>query len=227
MFIGHFGVSFAAKKFAPQVSLATLFVATQFVDILWPFLLVFGVEKVAVKPGYTETNAFEFLHYPYTHSLFMGLVWGVIVGGIHWLVKRDYRSALVIGFCVLSHWLLDVIVHVADLPLSPFGDYKVGFGLWNHVVVTLIVEAAIFLGGVFIYTGVTKAKNKAGKWGLWTLVVLLLLLTLSNTFGPTPPDSVMILFYSFVILMTIIIGLSYWVDKNRILIEPEINTTTI
>jgi len=217
MFIGHFGLSFAAKKVAPNVSLATLFIATQFVDILWPFLLVFGVEKVAVTPGYTKMNAFEFLHYPYTHSLFMGLVWGVVAGGIHWLVKRDNRSALVIGLCVLSHWLLDVIVHVADLPLSPFGDYKAGFGLWNLVAVTLLVETAIFLAGVFVYASVTKAKNKVGKWGLWTLVLLLLMITLSNTFGPTPPDSVMILFYSFVTMMAIIISLSWWVDRNRTL----------
>ena len=219
MFIGHFGVSFAAKKFAPKVSLATLFIATQFVDILWPFLLVFGVEKVAVTPGYTKTNAFEFLHFPYTHSLFMGLIWGVIVGGIHWLVKHDKRSALVIGICVLSHWLLDVIVHTADLPLLPFGDYKVGLGLWNYVGITLIVETIIFLAGAFVYASVTKAKNKVGKWSLWMLIILLLIITLSNTFGPTPPNSVMILFYSFVILIAIIVGLSYWVDKNRTLIK--------
>ena len=219
MFIGHFGVSFAAKKFAPKVSLATLFIATQFVDILWPFLLVFGVEKVAVTPGYTKTNAFEFLHFPYTHSLFMGLIWSVIVGGIHWLVKHDKRSALVIGICVLSHWLLDVIVHTADLPLLPFGDYKVGLGLWNYVGITLIVETIIFLAGAFVYASVTKAKNKVGKWSLWMLIILLLIITLSNTFGPTPPNSVMILFYSFVILIAIIVGLSYWVDKNRTLIK--------
>ena len=221
MFIGHFGLSFAAKKAAPKVSLATLFVATQFVDILWPFLLVFGVEKMAVRPGYTKMNPLEFLHYPYTHSLFMGLVWGAVVGGIHWLVKRDRRSAVVIGLCVLSHWLLDVVVHVADLPLSPFGDYKVGFGLWNHVAATLVLETAIFLGGVFVYTSVTKAKNGVGKWGLWTLVVLLLLFSLSNTFGPPPPDSIKVLFYSFIILMAVLVSLAYWVDRNRALVGQE------
>ena len=219
MFIGHFGIAFAAKKIAPKVSLATLFIATQFVDILWPFFLVFGVEKVAIKPGYTEMNAFEFLHYPYTHSLFMGLIWGVIVGGIHWIFKRDNRSALVIGFCVISHWLLDVIVHVADLPLSPFNNYKVGFGLWNHVAITLFVETAIFFAGIFVYIGVTKAKNKIGKFGLWALIIVLLVITLSNTFGPTPSDSITILFYSFIIIMAIIVSLSYFTDKNRVLVE--------
>jgi len=215
MFIGHFGLSFAAKKVAPRVSLATLFIATQFVDILWPFLLIFNVEKVAVVPGYTKTNALEFLYYPYTHSLFMGLVWGIVLGGLYWLVKRDNRGALVVGLCVLSHWFLDLIVHTADLPLTPFNDYKVGFGLWNHVVITLVLEAMILLAGVLIYATYTKAKNKIGKWGLWVLVILLLAFQISNTYGPPPSDSIMTLFVSVVILMIVLISLSYWIDRNR------------
>jgi len=197
MFIGHFGLSFAAKRVAPQVSLGTLFIATQFVDILWPVLLVLGIEKVAIVPGYTKMNAFEFLHYPYTHSLFMGIVWGVLSGIVYYLVKHDKRGGIVVGLAVLSHWFLDVLVHVADLPLSPFGAYKVGFGLWNHLVIELVVESIIFFAGVFVYATYTKAKNKVGKWGLWTLVILLLLFTVSNTFGPPPPDSIMTLFFSF------------------------------
>jgi len=215
MFIGHFGLSFAAKKVAPRVSLATLFIATQFVDILWPFLLIFHVEKVAIVPDYTKTNVLEFLYYPYTHSLFMGVVWGIVLGGIYWLVKRDKRGALVVGLCVLSHWFLDLIVHTADLPLTPFSDYKVGFGLWNHVVVTLVLEAIIFLAGVLIYATCTKAKNKIGKWGLWIFVILLLAFQIFNTYGPPPSDSIMTLFVSVVILMVVLISLSYWIDRNR------------
>ena len=215
MFIGHFGLSFAAKKVAPKVSLATLFIATQFVDILWPFLLVFHVEKVAIVPGYTRTNAFDFLYYPFSHSLMMGAVWGIVLGLIYWLFKRDTRGAIVVGLAVLSHWLLDLIVHVSDLPLSPFGNYKVGLGLWNHVAATLLIESLLFFGGTYIYATITRAKNKVGKWGLWSLVVLLFLFQLSNTFGPPPPDSIMILFVSFMIMMGLIIGLAYWVDRNR------------
>ncbi|MFI5136984.1 MAG: metal-dependent hydrolase [Sphingobacteriales bacterium] len=215
MFIGHFGLSFAAKKIAPKVSLATLFIATQFVDLLWPFLLVFHIEKVAVVPGYTKTNAFEFLYFPYTHSLLMGIVWGALLGIVYWLFKRDKQGAIVVGLCVLSHWFLDLIVHTADLPLTPFGDYKVGFGLWNNVAIALIVEILIFLTGVYIYATFTKAKNKIGKWAFGSLVIFLLVFQVSNTFGPTPSDSLMILFVSCVILMGLIISLSYWVDKNR------------
>jgi hypothetical protein len=215
MFIGHFGLSLAAKKAAPKVSLGTLFIATQFVDILWPFLLIFHVETVAIVPGHTKTNALDFLHFPYTHSLLMGLVWGIIVGGIYWLFKRDLRGTIVIGLCVLSHWFLDLVVHIADLPLTPFGDDKVGYGLWNHVAATLIVEFAIFFAGTYIYATFTKAKNKIGSWAFWTLVVLLVLFQLANTFGPPPSDSVMNLFVSFTSLVAIIVGLAYWVDRNR------------
>ncbi|SFF08131.1 hypothetical protein SAMN05518672_115111 [Chitinophaga sp. CF118] len=215
MFIGHFGLSFAAKRAAPKVSLATLFIATQFIDLLWPFLLVFHVEKVAIVPGYTKTNPFDFLYFPYTHSLLMGVVWGFVVGSIYWLFKRDIRGTVVIGLCVLSHWFLDLIVHTADLPLTPFGDYKVGFGLWNHVALTLIIELIIFLAGTYIYATFTKTRNKIGKWMLWTLVTLLVLVQVGNTFGPAPSDSVMKLFVSFTTLMAIIISIAYWVDRNR------------
>ena len=215
MFIGHFGVSFAAKKAAPKVSLATLFIATQFVDILWPLMLVFHIEKVAIIPGYTKTNAFDFLYFPYTHSLLMGFVWGIVVGGIYWLFKRDTRGAVVIGLGVLSHWFLDLVVHVTDLPLSPFGNFKMGFGLWNYVVPTLIIESVIFFGGAYMYASFTRAKNKVGKWAFYALLVLLFLFQLTNTFGPPPPDSIMVLFVSFMIMMSLIIGLAWWVDKNR------------
>ncbi len=96
----------------------------------------------------------------------MGVVWGVVVGGIYWLFKRDNRGALVIALCVLSHWLFDLIVHTADLLLTPFSDYKVGLGLWNHVAITLIIEFAIFFSGTSIYATFTKAKNKVGNWML-------------------------------------------------------------
>lgn len=215
MFIGHFGLSFAAKKLAPKVSLATLFVATQFVDILWPFMLIFNIEKVAVVPGYTKVNAYEFLYFPYTHSLLMGIIWGIVTALVYFLIKKDIRSSIVIGLCVLSHWFLDLIVHTADLPVTLFGDDKVGLGLWNHVAATFIIEFLIFSGGLFIYTSITNAKNKKGKWGLWGLVILLVMVTISNTFGPPPPDSVKVLFISFIILMTLIILLANWVDKNR------------
>lgn len=219
MFIGHFGLSFAAKKAAPKVSLGILFIATQFVDIIWPFLLVFNIEKVAIVPGYTKSNALDFIYFPYTHSLLAGIVWGLVFGFIYWLIKRDKQGALVIGLCVLSHWFFDLIVHTADLPLFPFVDYKVGFGLWNHVAISLAIETIIFLGGVYIYANFTKAKTSAGKWGLWSFVIFLVVFNFANTFGPPPPDSMMTLFVTLVTLTGVIVAVAYWVDKKRVVIN--------
>lgn len=216
MFIGHFGLSFAAKKAAPKVSLATLFLATQFVDLLWPFLLVFHIEKMAVVPGFTKTNSFDFEYFPWTHSLLMGVVWGIVVGGIYWLIKKDKQGALVVGLCVLSHWFFDLIVHVSDLQLLPFVDMKVGFGLWNHVILTLIIEFVLFLGGAYIYTTVTKAKNWVGKWILLVLVVLLLIVQLGNTYGPPPAGGLVNLLITFLTLFAVILALAWWIDRNRI-----------
>lgn len=220
MFIGHFGLSFAAKKAAPKVSLGTLFIATQFVDILWPILLALDIEQVAIVPGYTKSNGLDFLHFPYTHSLLAGVVWGAALALVYWLFKRDKRGAFVVGLCVLSHWFLDLLVHTPDLPLSPLGDSKFGFGLWNHVAISLSIETIIFFAGVYIYAVFTKAKTKAGKWGLWAFAVFLIIFNVSNTFGP-PPNSIRVLCLSLVALMIFIVALAYWVDKKRMVIGDE------
>lgn len=216
MFIGHFGLSFAAKKAAPQVSLGTLFFATQFVDILWPLLLVLKLEKVVIVPGFTETNSFEFLSYPYTHSLLGGAIWGALIAFIYWVIRKDKQGAVVVGLCVLSHWFLDLIVHVPDLPLTPFDHTKVGLGLWKHLAATLILETVLYFVGVYIYVRYTKAKNKIGIWGLAALVLLLFVFYLGNTFGPAPTDIGMTMFISATLLMAILVAFAHWVDRNRI-----------
>lgn len=215
MFIGHFGLSFAAKKAAPKVSLLTLFIATQFVDLLWPFLLVFHIEKMAIVPGHTKTNSFDFQYFPWTHSLLMGIVWALVIGLLYFLFSKDKRGAIVVGLCVLSHWSFDLVVHAGDLPLAPFADVKVGFGLWNYVALTLIVEFALFLGGAFIYIGATTAKNWIGKWILWLLIVLLIIVQLGNTFGPPPAGTPVDLLVTFMSMMAVVLALAWWADRNR------------
>ena len=216
MFLGHYGLALATKKIAPKVPLTVLFIAVEFVDILWPFLLLSNIETVKVRPGFTQVTPFEFVHYPYTHSLFMGIVWGIATGFIFWLFKKDVRSAVIVGLAVLSHWFLDAVVHIPDLPLTPFGEFKVGLGLWNHKMATILVESLLFFGGVFIYARSTKAVTTKGTWALWVMTVFFILANAYNLFGPPPEDSVMVLFTSFVILQAIILGLAHWADKNRI-----------
>lgn len=213
MFIGHFGVGFGAKKIDNKPSLGTLFLAAQFVDLLWPFLLILGIEKVEITPGISAFNPLDFTYYPFTHSLLAAIFWALLFGAIYFFIKKNIKSAVVLGTLVLSHWVLDLIVHIPDLPIFPGSNVKVGFGLWNSIAGTIIVEGLIFLGGVYLYFKSTKAKNKKGAFALWGLAIFLILVYILNIIGP-PPDSAQAIGYVG-LSQWLIIAWGYWIDRNR------------
>ncbi len=147
MFIGHFAVGFAAKSLAPRTSLGTLFAASQLLDLVWPILVLLGVEKVRVDPGNTAFTPLDFVNYPWSHSLLMALVWAAGFALVYRARTGFARGAWVVGALVLSHWALDFVSHRPDLPLAP-GASRVGLGLWNSVPATVIAETALFAVGV-------------------------------------------------------------------------------
>src|SRR5262245_13269216 len=107
MFVGHFGLGFAAKRIALAVSLGTLFLAVEFADGLWPIFLLAGVEHVRIVAGLMKTSALDFYDYPWSHSLIALVIWGAIVGAAYFAATRSRRGAWVVGAGVVSHWLLD------------------------------------------------------------------------------------------------------------------------
>src|ERR1700686_4543423 len=139
MFLGHFGLAFAAKKAAPKTSLGTLVFAAQFADMLWPILLLLGVEQVRIVPGLLPASPFDFLSYPISHSLVAQLGWGALLSLIYFALKRDSERALLVGGLVPTHWLLDFVAHRADMPIYP-GGLKYGLGMWNSIPLTITVE---------------------------------------------------------------------------------------
>ena len=213
MFIGHIAVAFAAKKAAPKASLGTYFIAAQLVDMMWPLLLLLGVEHVRIDPGNTLMTPMDFYDYPITHSLLGGLGWAVLAGGLYYSVRKDKRTSLVIAAVVLSHWVLDVASHRPDMPLW-FGDSpKLGLGLWNSMVGTLIVEIGLFAAGIWAYVSVTEPKNRTGSMALWVLIGFLSVAYLANSFGP-PPPSVEMVAYSGLSFWLLSLW-PYWIDRNR------------
>ena len=188
MFIGHFGVGLAAKPAAKQVSLGTLFLASQFLDLLWPTLLLLGLETVKIVPGATKLTPLEFTHYPISHSLLAVAGWSVLFGAIYFAIRRSISPAVVCGSLVASHWLLDALTHQPDLPLSPGGSARVGLGLWNYPTLAISLELLIFAGGLFLYLRSTRSSGKVGSIGLWSLVAFLVVVYGSNIFGPPPPS---------------------------------------
>ena len=169
MFIGHFGIAFAAKKAEPTLSLGILFLASQLMDLLWPLFLMLNIEKVIIQPGITVVTPLNFLYYPFTHSLFAAIGWASILAIIFLLLKKTTQGMFLIWFCVLSHWILDYITHRPDLPLDLHSSILVGLGLWNSLWATLLLEGTLFCIGIYFYLKTTKATNKKGY--VWILVL--------------------------------------------------------
>jgi len=213
MFLGHYGVALGVKKLQPKISLGTLLIAAQFADLLWPTLLLLGIEKVEIKPGITKMTPLDFTYYPYSHSLLMAVVEGIILGTIFWLIRKNITGSIVIGLCVVSHGVLDLLVHRPDLQLYPGSETRAGFGLWNSAIATHSLEAIFFFGGMFLYMSVTKAKNKIGRWGFWGFIAFMLFSYLMNTFSP-PPTSVTAIAW-LAQFQWALVALAYWFDRNR------------
>jgi hypothetical protein len=214
MFIGHFALGFAAKRVAPAVSLGTLFLACQLADLLWPTLVLFGVEVVEITPGATAVTPLTFVSYPYSHSLVALIVWAALMAGIYRAVRHASVVALtVIVALVLSHWVLDVATHAPDMPLTIGGDTRLGLGLWYSLPGTLIVESLLFAAGVWVYTRTTTARDRAGHWGLWALVAFLAVIYAANLFGPPPPSVGAIAGAGHAIWLLVLWG--YWLDRHR------------
>lgn len=213
MFIGHFGIGFGAKPLAPKVSLGLFFFAAQFVDLLWPTLLLFGLERVRIDPEATAVTPLAFEHYPITHSLIAAIGWGLIVGLGYYLLRKDRIGATVLGALVVSHWVLDAVVHRPDLLLYPGGALKVGFNLWSSVPLTLLIEVPLFGLGVWIYSRTTTPRDSIGRWSLVSLVVFLLVIYASNVFGPPPPSTRAIAWLAQAQWLIVLWG--FWIDRHR------------
>ncbi|QQR73235.1 MAG: hypothetical protein IPJ17_17385 [Holophagales bacterium] len=187
MFIGHYAVGLAGKRWAPSAPLWALLLAVQLPDLLWPTLVLLGVEHFRIVPGTTVVTPLDFVSYPYSHSLLFDLLWAVALAVVWWLLRHDRRAALVLGFGVLSHWVLDVVSHRPDMPVLPSGPW-IGLELWRSLGATLVVEGALFAVGLALYLKSTRALDRFGRLGPALLVGLLLAAYLGALFGPPPPD---------------------------------------
>ena len=211
MFLGHYAVGFASKKTEQKVSLGTYFMAAVFLDLIWPFFLLLGLEHVKIQVGDTAVTPLNFYDYPITHSLLMAVVWSLAFGGIFFLFKKNKKASIILGLCVFSHWILDFIVHRADLPLAPGVNVYFGLGIWNSIPATLIIELLFFIGGIYLYITNTKPKNKIGSFALWSFVVLGLAIYISNIYSP-PPPSLNALEYA-ALGQWLFVAWGYWIDK--------------
>lgn len=182
MFVGHYGVSFAAKKAEPVISLWVLFIAVQLLDVLWAPFVLLGIEKVRIVPGFTASNPLDLYYMPYTHSLLAAIGWSVVAFLAYRAVRpAPRRAAAIVGLAVFSHWVLDFLVHRPDLPLYD-NTAKVGLGLWNLPAVAFSLEALLLFGAMWLYVRQGTARRTA----MLVFGVVMLGIQAYVFFGPPP-----------------------------------------
>lgn len=215
MFVGHFAVAFGAKRAVPAVSLGALFVACQLADLVWPLLVIAGIERVGVKPGLTVVTPLDFVYYPFSHSLLAAAAWAGLFGAAYVVLRKAaVRTGAVLALVVVSHWLLDALTHRPDMPLSVNADStRVGLGLWNSLAGTIAVEVALFAAGVWLYARSTRPIDRTGRLALWGLVAFLLAIYAANLFGPPPPSGMAAAWSALAMWLLVLWG--FWADGHR------------
>lgn len=215
MFVGHYGIGLAAKRFAPRTSLGTFVLAALWADLLVWALVIAGVEHIGIKPGITLTNSFDLYDYPISHSLLMDALWGALFGAGYYAVRRYWRGSVVIFAAVLSHWFLDFIAHRPDMPLVLGSRRYYGLGLYNSRGGMMVVEGLIWLGGIVIYLRATRAQKRLGTFVFWLGVSLVTWIWAVSLRGLPPPGTVVQAGISSLIFMCVTVAWAYWVDQLR------------
>jgi len=189
MFVGHYGVSFAARPVGKGLPLWVWFIAVQWMDIVWSVLVLLGIEKLRIVPGFTEANTYDLFYMPYTHGLPGSIVLSFVLGALVALFTPGNRATTIVLVTAasFSHWVLDLFVHVPDLPLYD-NTAKVGFGLWRHVVFSFPLELIVLGLGAWFYARMTKFASIRGRYAYWGFVLFLAAVQVYANFGP-PPSS--------------------------------------
>ncbi len=213
MFIGHFGVGFGLKRMAPHASLGLLILASVWADVLWTVFLLLGWEHARISVGDTRWTPLELYDYPCSHSLLFLALWAIALAVVYRAWRPDMMGAIAISMGVVSHWVLDWLTHRPDMPLYPNGQ-KHGLGLWNSIPGTLIVELALFAGGVGLYVCCTRPRDRMGRFGFWAYVIVLLLLYVGDRFS-SPPQSIREVAITGLVATLVLIAWPWWFDRHR------------
>jgi len=226
MFVGHYGVAFAARRASPRLPLWLLFLAVQFLDVLFALFVLLGIENLRIVHGFTAYNPYDLYSMPYTHSLAGALVWSALAGWVFWMASRRLPSrerrlaSVLLAGAVFSHFVLDVPMHTPDLPLWPgAGAPKIGLGLWNHRLASILAELVVLVAGGWIYLRGTRPRSRFARIGTVVFAVFLVVLTVATPFQPDPtsPRGFAIFALAAYVALAIVAGL---VDRGRVRRDP-------
>ena len=206
MFVGHLAAALAAKRADPPAPLGVLVAGAFALDLIWPVLLLAGVERVRIAPGHTAFTPLAFDYYPWSHSLSMAFIYAIVAGRL--LAMRRVRTGLLVGALVFSHWVLDYVTHAPDLPLWPGGPLA-GMALWNSVPATLLVEGLLFAGAIALYRRTPGVRTGPA---FWTLVAFTGAIWVSGPLGPPPPSVTAIAWVG--LALWLLPAWAWWIDRR-------------
>ena len=218
MFLGHYGVAFALKRAEPKLSLGTLFVAAQLLDLLWGIFVLLSWEHARIVPGNTAVTPLEFWDYPISHSLIGALAWSIVAAACYysWPTRdttRHWQAAALVGLAVFLHYPLDVLVHLPDLPITGNDSAKLGLGLWNHPVATMVAELLVFGLGLAVYLALRSKRYPVRAGRLAILVIVLLGTYFASIYGPLPPNMTAVA-VSDIGFILVVAALAAWADRR-------------
>jgi hypothetical protein len=213
MFVGHLAVAFAAKRKLPTVSLGWLVAGVSGLDLIWPILVLAGVEHGRYQQGATAFTPLVF-EYPWSHSLVMSLVWGLVFVGIARAARLPAAAYPVLFLLVVSHWVLDFISHAPDMPLWPGDSPKYGLGLWNSIRATFIIEGALWISALGLYLRVVRRPGDKAGFAFWSFVLVTTVMWIASPFSPPPPSERAIALLGLVGWITI--PWAAWADRRAL-----------
>lgn len=218
MFVGHFAVAFAGKRVAPKMSLGTLLFGAQFLDLIWPPLVLLGLERFHVVPGVTKLNPLAFDSYPISHSLLMAVIWSFLLGVAYYVLRRSCRGAVVLGAAVFSHWVLDWLTHRPDLQLAPGSAVRVGLGLWNQPALEITLESGMFVAAAILYAATTRANDWRGAWPFVAFLAFLIVIWVGNVLGPAPAPvpGIVRTIALMGLALWLLVPWAAWFDRHRV-----------
>lgn len=213
MFVGHFAAAFVAATRPRAPGLGTLFIGAQLIDIAFFSFVPLGIEAMRVAPGTSVMNPMDLYHLPYTHSFLGSLVWAAGFTALLRVILGNWTIGALGGAVVVSHWFLDLLVHVPDLTLAG-APPKLGFGLWNYPAIEMPLEIGLLLGSAWFYARARPAARKS--FALPVLIGFLLLVQAINWFGPPPAAVDAGLWGTAIFVFLAAAALASWVARTRI-----------
>lgn len=217
MGIGHLAVGLALKKAETRINAGWLVFAALFSDFLLGVFVLLGIEGVFVPADFASKHYLTF-SFPFSHGLAASVLWTAVLAGLAALLRpagvERMRAALLVAIAVFSHFLLDALTHVPELPLLGRNSYKLGLSLYDHLTVELALEVVMAVAAVLIYMKSTQAQSRR-RIGLVIFTALLTLMMVGGqAMGTTAsPRNAMAMTW---VLMPVILGaVVFWFDRSR------------